>query len=447
MNKYSKTQIGALKRRVNLVDIIGKSVDLNAGSGLCPFHAETTPSFTVNQYRYHCFGCGAHGDVFSWLTEHEGLSFAEAVRRIDPEGSPAVRGEVLKEEPRPPYSPVEFLQPCERERLLELNDAAHLGFQAQSQGTDVLGRFTKQEILDWGLGYAALEPWDLSAISFPDAVALGLSAQDSRGRYYPRYRDRIIIPMWDVHGAILGFLGRAAGKGQPKYLCPPDTKLFKKSRYIWGLRNQVGREGPLWLVEGAADAIAMCTKGYQAIALLGCQMSREQCNILLELGSKRPLIVCMDGDAPGLDAGPVIWHRLREAGLVTSLAIVPEGLDPFEWARGEFAQMHIARPSNLLSHELILRMAKQWDRSALDKLAEPYVRDNERAGYHQYNVIAWVCAAWPQYADEIRAAYKAMIANPISQGDLRAVDPERAKAFLRAWIRPCKEVRLRDKNK
>ncbi|MFQ5657350.1 MAG: DNA primase [Candidatus Methylomirabilales bacterium] len=302
---------------------------------LCPFHSEKTPSFTVNPERqiFYCFGCGEGGDVFRFLMRREGFTFPEAVRHLAqragiplPERGGDRRGEG-------------------RLKLFELQRLACDFFRRTLNGPpgrearDYLARRGVTEELSerFQLGYAAPE-WEgllreLTKRGFTprqvEAAGLALPRQDGQG-YYDRFRDRLMMPISDSTGNIVGFGGRALGDQQPKYMNSPETAIYKKGVHLYGLHlaSRPIREGGVALVvEGYFDAISLHGAGFpQTVASLGTAMTPEQVALLHRYADKAVLI--FDPDPAGIQAA---WRGLEllvaeEMGV--AVVVLPEGKDP-----------------------------------------------------------------------------------------------------------------------
>ncbi len=343
-----------LRARLPVSQVVGRVVRLIRGSrgeykGLCPFHNEKTPSFTVNDDKgfFHCFGCGAHGDAIGFLMQHDGLDFMTAVERL--------AGEAGLPVPRP--------DPAERERqqrqatLVEVLEAAARAFEAALDGPD--GRAARAYLDGRGvapatrqrfrLGYA---PGDgrglldrLTADGADPAMLIeaGLLRPGQDGRPpYPMFRDRLIFPVTDARDRVVGFGARLlAGEG-PKYLNSADGPLFHKGRLLYNLpaARTAARAGqPVLLVEGYMDVIALADAGYAAaVAPLGTAVTEDQLDLLWRLDPGP--VLCFDGDAAGQRAA---WRAADRAlarlkpDQTLKFAFLPAGEDPDSLVRGSGA--------------------------------------------------------------------------------------------------------------
>ena len=297
--------IDDLLARTDIVQLIDARVPLKkAGTeykACCPFHNEKTPSFTVSPSKqfYHCFGCGAHGSAIGFLLEYERMDFVEAVEALARDAGLEVPRE--GGDPREPtLAPMQaILRRCAdlyRERLAQEPDARrYLSARAVDAGT--AERF--------GLGYAP-ERWDWLMGQFADEQRplleqAGMLTRNERGRVYDRFRGRLMFPIQDRRGAVIGFGGRVLGEATTKYLNSPETPLFHKGRELYGLHQALHatqRPQSLIVVEGYMDVIALVQHGVEgAVATLGTATTDEHLQRLLRHSSE--LVFCFDGDAAG----------------------------------------------------------------------------------------------------------------------------------------------------
>ncbi|MCL6615034.1 MAG: DNA primase, partial [Firmicutes bacterium] len=339
--------IEEIRSRIDLVGLVGEYVSLRRSGrryvGLCPFHQERTPSFTVNpegQF-FYCFGCKASGDAFEFVMRLEGLDFPSAVKLL------AERAGVRWE----PQTPEEASREKKRADLLRLNAlAAEVYRRALSaprtgaRAREYLARrgIEQASAAKFGLGYAPPGPRTLVEVfrrygaRLEDAAALGLVLSSAEG-YIDRFRDRLIFPLFDLRGRVIGFGGRTLGEGQPKYLNSPESELFAKRRFLYGLnlaREAMRRSGQAVLVEGYLDAIAAHRAGVEnAVATLGTALSEDHAELLRRFANE--VILAYDGDEAGQEAtvrGLELLHRL---GLAVRVAVLPAGQDPDELVRAQ----------------------------------------------------------------------------------------------------------------
>ena len=330
-----------LLSRVDIVEIVGRSVELKrAGStwkGLCPFHGEKSPSFTVSPSRqtYHCFGCGVHGNAVGFLMEQHGMGFIDAVKDLAQQAGLAV--------------PETASQPGEREeaarqkqKQLTLSDVlgrAADGYRRQLKASDraiayLKGRGLSGEIAArFGLGYAT-DSWRGLAsvfasyddplleesglvIAHADEPRPGDGDEVPSGKRYDRFRDRIMFPIRSVQGAVIGFGGRVLDRGEPKYLNSPETPVFSKGRELYGLfeaRTAIRQRGYALVVEGYMDVVALAQAGFEnAVATLGTACTAEHVQKLVRFTDS--IVFSFDGDAAGRRAA----GRALEASLPHAL--------------------------------------------------------------------------------------------------------------------------------
>ncbi len=342
-----------LRSRLSIASLVGRRVKLQKRGrdhvGLCPFHNEKTPSFTVSEDKgfFHCFGCGAHGDVVGFVMRSEGLAFPEAVERLAGEAGLPV----------PASTPEERSREQRRATLHSAVEAAAAWFEQQLRaaagraGLDYLRRRGLQEetIARFRLGFAP-DSWSalkdaLGKAGIDEALMLeaGLIVRAEDGsRTYDRFRGRVMFPITDRRGRVIAFGGRILDQGEPKYLNSPETPLFHKGRLLYGLAqaSRAAREGGEIIVcEGYMDVIALAEAGFAgAVAPLGTALTEDQ---IVELWRFAPEpILCFDGDAAGQRAAARAVERalpLLQPGKSLRFAILPPGDDPDSLIRGQGA--------------------------------------------------------------------------------------------------------------
>ncbi|MBV1730824.1 MAG: DNA primase, partial [Hydrogenophaga sp.] len=315
-----QTFIQELLNRVDVVDVVGRYVQLKKGGanlmGLCPFHGEKSPSFSVSPTKqfYHCFGCGANGNAIGFLMEHAGMSFIEAVKDLAQQAGLQV--------PEDDASPQDRERAAlQRQKQVTLNDvlekAAHAymkQLKASPRAVDYLkGRGLSGEIArTFGLGYAP-EGWRSLASVFPDytdalLVESGMVivhedelGQDGEVKRYDRFRDRIMFPIRNVKGEFIGFGGRVLDKGEPKYLNSPETPVFSKGRELYGLfeaRTAIRVAGYALVTEGYMDVVALAQLGFaNAVATLGTACTPDHVQKLFRFTDS--VVFSFDGDGAG----------------------------------------------------------------------------------------------------------------------------------------------------
>lgn len=352
---FSPQFLDELRTRIGLADIVGRRVKLvrkgREHHGLCPFHKEKTPSFTVNEDKgfYHCFGCGAHGSAIDFVMQTEGLNFPEAVERLAGEAGIEV----------PKDTPEARARARRRASLYDVTQAACAFFEdalRRPQGREGLAYFRARGLDDatiaaFRLGYApasrdALKTALLRAgIDEDQMLAAGLiiRPEDGRRAPYDRFRDRVMFPILDRRERVIAFGGRAIGQGEPKYLNSPETELFHKGRVLYGLpqaRTAIREHGMLVVTEGYMDVIALAQAGLGgALAPLGTALTEEQ---ILELWKIAPNpILCFDGDAAGQRAARRAAERvlgILKPGFGLHFAWLPAGDDPDSLVRRDGLQ-------------------------------------------------------------------------------------------------------------
>lgn len=383
-----------LLNRLDIVEVVNRYVPLKkAGANYqacCPFHQEKSPSFTVSPSKqfYHCFGCGAHGSAISFVMEYQGLGFVEAVQQL------AQHAGMQVPETREP-------QAAEKTSRLDalnavLEKAAHY-YRQQLKNAPAAVEYLKKRGLTgeiakrFEIGYAPPDWQSLAAVfadySAADLVQAGLVIE-GEGKRYDRFRDRVMFPIRNQKGAVIGFGGRVLGQGEPKYLNSPETPVFSKGRELYGLpqaREGVRRSGRVLVVEGYMDVVALAQMGVDyAVATLGTATTTENAARLLRLSDR--VVFCFDGDAAGRRAA---WRALENClpqlkdGKRVEFLLLPQGDDPDSYVRQHGAAAfealleEAAQPlSAFWLRELRERvdMASEEGRAELVTLAAPLLR-------------------------------------------------------------------------
>jgi DNA primase len=349
--------IDDLLGRVDVVEVVGERVQLKkAGrnySGLCPFHQEKTPSFTVSADKqfYHCFGCGANGNALRFLMEYDKLPFPEAVEQlagrlgieVPREGSDDPRAQQREKKRKEGVNLLELAASFYRERLKMQ--------EGQSAQRYLSGRGLSDEVIKtYGIGYAPAG-WEAlkqhlseRGIGEPVQVEYGLLIhREDTGRTYDRFRDRVMFPIRDLRGRTIAFGGRVMGDDQPKYLNSPETPVFHKGRELYGLyeaRQASSKLEQLVMVEGYMDVVALAQYGiHNAVATLGTATTEDHLTRLFRLVSR--VVFCFDGDRAGRQAA----SRALETALPQMIdgrearfLFLPEGDDPDTLVRREGSQ-------------------------------------------------------------------------------------------------------------
>jgi DNA primase len=349
--------IDDLLARVDVVEIVGARVQLKKTgrnhSGLCPFHQEKTPSFTVSADKqfYHCFGCGANGNALRFLMEYERLAFPEAVEQL----ASGLGLEVMREGADDPHARQREKKRKQGVNLLELAASFYRERRVMPEGQGAQRYLTERglspEVIDtYGIGYAP-DSWEalkrhLGERGISDAVQVEyglLIHREDSGRTYDRFRDRVMFPIRDLRGRTIAFGGRVLGDAKPKYLNSPETPVFHKGRELYGLyeaRRAPEKPEQLIIVEGYMDVVALAQFGVRnAVATLGTATTEEHLQRLFRLVSR--VVFCFDGDRAGRQAA----SRALETALPQMLdgrearfLFLPEGDDPDDLVRREGAQ-------------------------------------------------------------------------------------------------------------
>lgn len=424
-----------IRARVPISSVVGRKVawdrrKSNPGKGdywaCCPFHGEKTASFHVDDKkgRYHCFGCKASGDIFTFLVEREGTSFPEAVERLAQEAGL----------PMPQVSEADVKRDEQRASLYEIMEIAAKFFEAELQaarGAKARGYLADRELpgniqKEFRLGYA---PDDRSAlrshlaerkITVEQMAEAGLVISgDDIPVAYDRFRDRVMFPIRDPRGRVIAFGGRALNKDVPaKYLNSPETPLFHKGHVLYNLdqaRGPAHREGRLIAVEGYVDVIAMHRAGLpMAVAPLGTALTEDQLAMLWRMVPEP--ILCFDGDSAGLKAA----HRALDLALPAlkpghslRFALLPDGQDPDDLLRteGPEALKTVVEAAQPLSEILWQRALAANDRSTPERKAEfehnlreqiQLIADDAVRRHYFSDVAARLQALWPRGGERRR---------------------------------------------
>ncbi len=335
-----------VKEAADILAIIGERVNLVKSGinfkGLCPFHSEKTPSFTVNPARqsYYCFGCGEGGDVFSFLMQYEKISFPEALQEVArrynialPEKKGSAADQALARDRLELQAVNNSAAACYHDFLLKAPEAREARSYLADRG------MTKEIIKEFVLGYAP-DNWDFigrQLRKYPPAKLkeAGLLIAHESGRHYDRFRRRILFPIFDINGRVVGFGGRIIGEGQPKYLNTDRTLLFDKGRTLFGLyqnKDSLRRQKKCLVVEGNFDLLALAAAGIRnVVAPLGTALTAQHVRKLK--GYADEVILLFDGDSAGLKAAlravPLFLDELIEA----RVAILPKDHDPDSFVR------------------------------------------------------------------------------------------------------------------
>jgi DNA primase len=354
-------KISEIQNVADIIDIVSESVLLKkAGKnhiGLCPFHSEKTPSFTVNPEKqiFHCFGCGAGGNVISFVMKHDGVSFPEAVQAL------AKRFGV--EMPTRNMNPAQKIEMSEREQILDVNRHAMQYFQ-QTLFQEFSGKPGLQYLTERGISKNTLERFHIGYV--PDGwknlveylsrkriprnllIKTGLVVENKQKTgFYDRFRNRIMFPIFNTGNQVIGFGGRVLDNSLPKYLNSPETLVYSKSSSLYGLhiaKSECRKTGTAYIVEGYMDLLALWQHGIQnAVATLGTSLTSEHVRILK--GHCEKVVLVYDSDEAGLKAAARSIEIFNKEYLNALILVLPNGHDPdsYLFKNGEAAFRAIAQ--------------------------------------------------------------------------------------------------------
>lgn len=366
----SNNIIEEIKDRANIVDIISDYVTLQKRGanyqGLCPFHSEKTPSFVVSENKqiFTCFGCGAKGDVIEFLKRQDNLTFMEAVEKL------ANRYGINLENRG-------FNQDKKNDIYYEINREAAIFFyksllKENSRGLKYVGsrKISADTIYEFGIGYAD-EEWDslykyLKSKNYDEKfmIELGLISK-SKGKYYDKFRDRLIFPIKDVRGRVIGFGGRSLGDDMPKYLNSPENKIFQKKNNLYGLnlsKDNIAKENRAILVEGYMDVVSLYQNGVKSVAAsLGTALTENQGKLLKRYAKN--VILSYDSDNAGITAAIRGGEILKKQGIKVKVLNVDEGKDPDEYikSKGKLAYLELCERAPWYNDYVIKNIEKQYN--------------------------------------------------------------------------------------
>lgn len=365
--------INDLRHRADIVNIISEFVSLKKQGrnymGMCPFHSEKTPSFVVSPEKqiYHCFGCGKGGNVFSFLIEKNAMTFPEAVEYLAKRLGIAL--------PQTSISPEKAKQDSLKKRFYHINEITAVYYQQCLRLND--GREAMRYLLSRGLQDAALEKFILGfapddwskltnhllkqGVTEQELLTLGLAVKSQKGNLIDRFRNRIIYPIMDEAGRIIGFGGRVLDDTQPKYLNSPDTPLFSKGKHLYGLhlaKGSIRENDRAIIMEGYMDVITSWQHGFtNAIGTLGTALTPDQVRLLMRYSYN--IYICFDADSAGERAALRGLDILQDQGCNVSVITIPNSKDPDDFIRKEgrarFTEI-VERAHNLLEYKLIKLM-------------------------------------------------------------------------------------------
>ncbi len=375
MDYYSQDLVEEVRSRSDIVDVVSSYLKLKRqGSsyvGVCPFHNDRNPSMSVSPQKqiYHCFSCGAGGDVFKFVMDYENLTFPEALKTLADRA-----GLVL---PEREHSQEARRRQDEKAKLLELNKLAasyyyYLLRQPEGRpGMDYLtGRkLTSETMKRFGLGYAGKYSGHLYKYlkekGYSDQLLKesGLMQADEKHGMYDKFWNRVMFPIMDTRNRVIGFGGRVMGDGKPKYLNSPETKVFDKSRNLYGLNlARMSRKPNIILCEGYMDVIAMHQAGFsQAVASLGTAFTQQQSAILKRYTNE--VLLTYDSDEAGTKAAMRAIPMLKDAGITAKVIQMEPYKDPDEFIKAlgaEAFQERIDQAESSFSFELRV-MERKYD--------------------------------------------------------------------------------------
>jgi DNA primase len=372
--RIAEEKVNEIRQAVEIVDVIGDYVQLKKQGrnyfGLCPFHGENSPSFSVSPDKqiYHCFGCGAGGNVFSFLMDIDGLSFQEAAVKLAElanielklEGTTASRNPQLPEGSKQMIEAHELLRKFYHHLLVNTKEGQDALEYLLNRG------FTEESIDRFQIGYA-LPSWDfavklLEKRGFSPGVMAkaGLVIQrENDGTYFDRFRNRIMFPILDHQGNTIAFSGRAMGDEEPKYLNSPETQIFNKSKILYNFhlaRGSIRKQQQAVLFEGFADVISANRAGVEnGVATMGTSLTEEHISLLKR--NVQAVTLCYDSDKAGIEAAFRASNMLSKAGFAVRVATMPDGMDPDDFIKvhGEekFRNDIIGSSSTLMAFKLL----------------------------------------------------------------------------------------------
>ncbi len=462
---YSDELVEEIRAKNDIVDVVSGYVRLqkkgNNHWGCCPFHNEKTPSFAVNgnKQMYHCFGCGAGGNVYTFIMNYENHTFPEAVKLLADRAGVSI--------PEPEQSEEAKKRDSKRARMLEVNKAAAKFFyyQLRNQRGEI-GQiyFKKRELTEetmnkFGLGFAGKNGGELIKYlrekGFEDELIkeAGLASYSEKYGLTSQFWNRVMFPIQDSNHRVIGFGGRVLGSGEPKYLNSPETMVFDKRRNLYGLNfARTARSGNIILCEGYMDVIAMHQAGFtQAVASLGTAFTPEQANLLRRYTEN--VLIAYDSDGAGTKAALRAIAILREAGLSGKVIDMTPYKDPDEFmkAQGKEAfEERIKNAENSFFFEIRI-LAKEFNmqdpeektkfhKGIAKKLCE-FSEDAERDNYLQAVAEKYFIGIENLRKLVLKEAGKVGLAKPIERPKSgihskngREENGKRAQRILLTWI-------------
>ncbi|MEY8191156.1 DNA primase [Peribacillus simplex] len=347
-------KINQIREAVDIVDLIGEYVQLKKQGrnyfGLCPFHGENSPSFSVSTEKqiFHCFGCGAGGNIFTFLMDIEGYSFVESAKVLAEKGNVPLDVEINKDSKRSNI-------PAGSQQMIEAHDLLrkfyHHLLVNTKEGQDALEYllkrgFTEETIEKFQIGYS-LDSWDfvskfLLKRGFPaeymEQAGLIIYREKDES-YFDRFRNRVMFPIMDHQGNTIAFSGRAMGDDEPKYLNSPETPIFNKSKTLYNFhhaRPHIRKKEQAVIFEGFADCISAVGAGVEnAVATMGTALTDQHIQLLKR--NTDQILICYDSDSAGLNAANRAVNMLQDHEFSVKVALMPDNLDPDDYIK-EFGE-------------------------------------------------------------------------------------------------------------
>ncbi len=359
---YPDSVIEDVRSGNDIVRVIGSYVQLKQKGtqyfGLCPFHKEKTASFSVSpdKQMYYCFSCGAGGNVYTFLMQMENINFPDAIKKLAEEINYTL--------PETDYSEELKRSKEEKERLIEINKVVaryfydNLTENPNNEASDYINKrgISRKMRIKFGLGYslprsdALLKEMTAKGHSNEDLLKLGLVIAGKSGGYFDRFQGRLMFPIFDYWGNVVGFGGRILEKGEPKYLNSPDTVLFDKSKNLYGINYaRKNRSREIILVEGYMDVIALFEAGFEnAVAALGTAFNGEHAKLLKRFCDN--VIILFDSDAAGIKATLRAIPILLANGLNVKILQLENAKDPDEYIKAHGREQFAKALKNTVSH-------------------------------------------------------------------------------------------------
>ncbi len=392
-NQVPESAIEEIRTRADIVEVVSEFVPLKSSGknlkGLCPFHQEKTPSFSVSPEKqiFYCFGCSAGGNVFKFLMEIEGISFIDAVRKLGHRYHVPI--------PEKTLSPREEKNRSERESIINLNTSAMQYYSYLLSKTEEGGKareyiksrgFDQETAKEYQLGWATPDWQGLithltnkglcspKSLEKAGLITIKPATGGKRESHYDRFRDRLIFPIKDIYGNIIGFAGRVIADGEPKYLNSPETLLYKKGNHLFGFnkaKEAIRKENRALLVEGYFDQISAFQNGIEnTVALCGTALTLNQVSLLRKYTVN--IVLVFDSDSAGQSAAQRGFELLLNEEMNVSVVVLPQGYDPDSYirAKGRDAFLDLVNKSQPFLENLIDKtIMEKGINNAADKLA------------------------------------------------------------------------------